>query len=56
MPTPESLMLPQGLALAVRSLAYNFGPGWEPLFWEAYGLAQPDTAKLAYYQVLDEFI
>ncbi len=46
------------LALAARSLAYNFGPGYEPLlgeFWDTYGLEQPDLAKVAYYQLLDEF-
>jgi aminoglycoside phosphotransferase len=45
----------QDLALAARSLAYNFGPGWEPLLWEAYGVRDPDPAKIAYYQLLDEF-
>lgn len=45
----------QDLALAARSLAYNFGPGWEPLLFEAYGLREPDHAKIAYYQLLDEF-
>lgn len=44
----------QDLALAARSLAYNFGPGWEPLLWEAYGLASVDAAKLEYYVLLDE--
>jgi aminoglycoside phosphotransferase len=45
----------QDLALAARSLASNFGPGYEPLLWEAYGLDRSDTAKVAYYQLLDEF-
>jgi aminoglycoside phosphotransferase len=45
----------QDLALAARSLAYNFGPGWEPLLCEAYGLTELDEAKVAYYQLLDEF-
>jgi aminoglycoside phosphotransferase len=44
----------QDLALAARSLTYNFGPGWEPLLWEAYGLASVDAAKLEYYVLLDE--
>lgn len=43
------------LALAARSLVYNFGPGYEPLFWDAYGLKEVDATKLAYYQLLDEF-
>lgn len=44
----------QDLALALRSLRYNWGPGWEPLFWESYGIAEPDEARLAYYELLDE--
>ena len=44
----------QDLALAARSLTYNFGPGWEPLLWEAYGLGAVDSAKLDYYILLDE--
>lgn len=43
------------LALAARSLAYNFGHGYESLFWDAYGLERVDTAKVVYYQLLDEF-
>ncbi|MGH2497959.1 MAG: APH(3') family aminoglycoside O-phosphotransferase [Ktedonobacteraceae bacterium] len=45
----------QDLALATRSLAYNFGPGWEPLLWEAYGLQTVDPAKIEFYKLLDEF-
>lgn len=45
----------QDLALAARSLAYNFGPGWEPYLWDAYGIENPDPAKLAFYRLLDEF-
>lgn len=44
----------QDLALAARSLAGNFGPGWEPLLWDAYGLESVDSAKLDYYLLLDE--
>lgn len=43
------------LALAARSLPRNFGPGWEPLLWEAYGLETVDVAKIEFYQLLDEF-
>jgi len=43
------------LALAARSLTYNFGPGWEPLLWEKYGLPYLDHAKIEFYQLLDEF-
>jgi aminoglycoside phosphotransferase len=45
----------QDLALAARSLASDFGPDYVPLLWEAYGLQQPDAAKVSYYQLLDEF-
>ncbi len=45
----------QDLALAARSLTYNFGPGWEPLLWEAYGLQTVDSAKIEFYKLLDEF-
>lgn len=45
----------QDLALAARSLTYNFGPGWEPLLWEVYGLQTVDSAKIEFYKLLDEF-
>ena len=45
----------QDIALATRSLTYNFGPGLEPLLWQAYGLETPDNAKIAFYRLLDEF-
>ena len=45
----------QDLALAARSLTRNFGPGWEPLLWEAYGLQAVDSAKIEFYKLLDEF-
>ncbi|MEZ4734929.1 MAG: APH(3') family aminoglycoside O-phosphotransferase [Caldilineaceae bacterium] len=43
------------LALARRSLIRNCGAAWVPLFFQAYGLPQPDEAKLTFYQLLDEF-
>ncbi|HVZ16245.1 MAG TPA: phosphotransferase, partial [Terriglobales bacterium] len=45
----------QDLALAARSTAYNFGSEWIPLFFEAYGLREVDTAKVEFYKLLDEF-
>lgn len=45
----------QDIALAARSLADNFGSQWAPLLFEAYGLDPVDHAKIAYYQLLDEF-
>lgn len=45
----------QDLALAARSLTYNFGTGWEPLLWEVYGLQTVDVEKIEFYKLLDEF-
>ena len=45
----------QDLALAARSVAFNFGEPLVRVLFAKYGLAQPDEAKLAYYQLLDEF-
>ncbi len=42
------------LALAARSLTYNFGDGWESVFWEAYAIEAVDGEKLEYYRLLDE--
>jgi aminoglycoside phosphotransferase len=42
------------LALAARSIDYNFGAQWIAPFFEAYGIV-PDPAKVAFYQLLDEF-
>ncbi|HTI15411.1 MAG TPA: APH(3') family aminoglycoside O-phosphotransferase [Dictyobacter sp.] len=44
----------QDLALACRSLAFNFGPEWIPLFLQEYGITEPDQARIAFYQALDE--
>lgn len=43
------------LALIGRSLTRNLGPGWVERFFERYGLLEPDTGKLRYYRLLDEF-
>lgn len=43
------------LALAARSLSFNFDTQWVPLLFEEYGLQQPDQAKLDFYMLLDEF-
>ncbi len=42
------------LALAARSIAYNLGSDRVAPFFAAYGTA-PDPAKIAFYQLLDEF-
>jgi kanamycin kinase/aminoglycoside 3'-phosphotransferase-2 len=43
------------LAQTVRSVRRNLGERWAAPFLEAYGIDRPDTAKLRYYQLLDEF-
>ncbi len=45
----------QDLALAARSIDYNFGAKWIPPFFDAYGLSEVDQAKVAFYKLLDEF-
>jgi kanamycin kinase len=41
------------LAIASWSLGWNFGMGWEPVFWDAYGV-DPDPVRIAYYRLLWE--
>ena len=41
------------LAIASWSLSWNFGPGWETVFYTAYGV-QPDAERIAYYRLLWE--
>jgi aminoglycoside phosphotransferase len=45
----------QDLALAVRSITYNFGGNWVEPFLEAYGLPHPHSEKLRFFTLLDEF-
>lgn len=45
----------QDLALCARSVAQNLGPEWVPTLFANYGIQRADDAKLAYYQLLDEF-
>ena len=39
------------LAVASMSLGWNFGVGWEPTFFDAYGIA-PDPARIAHHRLL----
>lgn len=39
------------VAVASMSLGWNFGPGWEPAFFAAYGI-DPDEARLDFYRRL----
>ena len=43
------------IALAIRSLERNVGPGVSQTFLTAYGITSPDTDKVEYYKLLDEF-
>jgi aminoglycoside phosphotransferase len=45
----------QDIALAIRSIGYNIGPGYEQTFFEEYGVTKPDIGKIEYYMLLDEF-
>ncbi|OAS89466.1 APH(3') family aminoglycoside O-phosphotransferase [Metabacillus litoralis] len=44
----------QDLALAIRSIRYNFGEEMVPFFLNEYGY-EADETKIEYYQLLDEF-
>ncbi|MCI2237667.1 aminoglycoside 3'-phosphotransferase [Paenibacillus sp. TRM 82003] len=39
------------LAVATMSLGWNYGPGWEDVFLDAYGV-EPDPVRTAYYRGL----
>jgi kanamycin kinase len=39
------------LAVATWSATWNYGPGWEPVLLEAYGVA-PDPDRTRYYRLL----
>ncbi|MCM3236181.1 aminoglycoside 3'-phosphotransferase [Heyndrickxia oleronia] len=45
----------QDLALAVRSITYNFGKDMIPYFLNEYGMQSYDKAKINFYQLMDEF-
>ncbi|MEC0271079.1 APH(3') family aminoglycoside O-phosphotransferase [Paenibacillus anseongense] len=45
----------QDIALAIRSIRYNFGHEYVQTFLDAYGMPTLDEAKVHYYQLLDEF-
>lgn len=39
------------LSIAALSTVWNYGPGYEPLVYEAYGI-EPDPERIAYYRLL----
>lgn len=43
------------IALAIRSIRSNIGAGHEQTFFKEYGISEPDTEKIEYYMLLDEF-
>ncbi|MFB0843521.1 APH(3') family aminoglycoside O-phosphotransferase [Paenibacillus oleatilyticus] len=46
----------QDLAIAAKSIVYNYGEAWVPVFFERYGISRPDREKIQFYQLLDWFI
>lgn len=44
----------QDLALAARSLEYNFDAKWVTLLFKEYGIDNMDYSKVEYYKMLDE--
>jgi aminoglycoside phosphotransferase len=45
----------QDLALAIRSITYNFGKEYIPFFLKGYGVKELDDQKIFYFQLMDEF-
>jgi aminoglycoside phosphotransferase len=43
------------LALAVRSVQFNYGRGWVEPFLQASGVDSIDCKKMEFFQLLDEF-
>lgn len=43
------------LGLAARSIGFNLGKEWVTPFFETYGAAKINPAKITYYQLIDEF-
>ena len=41
------------LAIATWSAGWNYGPGWERLLLDAYGI-KPDAERIRYYRLLWE--
>ncbi len=52
---PEVADRYQDLALAARSIDYNFGAEWIAPFFDAYDISPVDQTKVSFYQLLDEF-
>lgn len=43
------------IGICARSITYNFGEKWIPVFLKEYGLKEIDKEKIHFYQLLDEF-
>jgi kanamycin kinase len=39
------------LAVATSSLDWNYGPGWQPVLLQAYGI-EPDPLRFTYHRLL----
>ena len=45
----------QDIALCLRSVIYNFGEEWGPIFLDELNFGSIDYQKIEFYQILDEF-
>lgn len=43
------------LAITLNTLEHNFGPGYDDIFFGAYGIKYIDWSRIEFYQMLDEF-
>lgn len=43
------------IALAVRSIRHDFGEQWLDLFFDKYGMTEPNWDKIEFYIIMDEF-
>jgi kanamycin kinase/aminoglycoside 3'-phosphotransferase-2 len=44
------------LAIAERSVIWNYGEKYVDLFYKAYGVNSPDRKKVRFYQLLECFV
>ncbi|MSQ31639.1 MAG: aminoglycoside 3'-phosphotransferase [Dehalococcoidia bacterium] len=44
------------IALALKSIQRNLGPGLEQVFLQEYGIVSPDLKKIEFYKLINEFL